>query len=298
MVELDWRPLVFVMMVALVMLIWVVGCTMLTESQNSRSNGTSTPYPRVTLTTGRMLLPISPTYLMPTTTVTVLSRTPTEQIPNLIGSPPTEIAPITPSYTATPTDNIALLNQPTCFENETGRTVCLGRVENMIDDALVRVGVNVNLFLLNGEQNSANTFIEQSVIFAGESAPYRVAFDTLWTAYAGVSANLISAEVSAEGEKIFAAVIVENSALVKVGGRTSVNATIFNPNEETIYLMQAVITLLDANGHVYGYRVLDLAGESLFAGETLPLSVEIMAQSTTAELSHIIYVEALNQLSY
>jgi hypothetical protein len=306
MAEFDWRPLIFALTMAVVMLIWVVGCTMLIESRSSRSSS-PTPYPRVTLTTGRMELPNVTTEITPNasaltnlrrTSANTPTRTPTINPPTpSVDSLTTNISQFVSQFTIIQPTRINLnAPPPTCFETEIGHTLCLGRINNTLSQAIARVGVNVRLFLAGGRQMNAAALIEQSIIPADASAPYRVAFDAAWEDYAGVAVNVTSAELVEVEDESFAAISVENAMLLLTGSRAVVEATLRNSTEAPLRLSRAVVTLIDSRGRVCGYRVVTLGDEVLAADASLPLQVELMVQSTSGShrsgLRHVIYVEA------
>jgi hypothetical protein len=170
----------------------------------------------------------------------------------------------------------------------------LGRINNTLSQAITRVGVNVRLFLAGGRQADSAALIEQSIIPADASAPYRVAFDAAWEDYAGVAVNVTSAELVED--ETFTAIRVENAVLLLTGSRAVVEATLRNSTEAPLRLSRAVVTLIDSRGRVCGYRVVTLGDEVLDVDASLPLQVELMAQSASGShrggLRHVIYIEA------
>jgi hypothetical protein len=202
------------------------------------------------------------------------------------GASPISVAPATPTPITLP------LEPPACYEMSTMSLLCLGRVVNTLDQPVERTAVIVQLLHADGTtllEQAAN--IEQALILPGQSAPYRVLFETGWEGYTGIVTVLRSADAAQKVDERFIAPRIENEQGVLENGRYIVSATIHNPDSLPAQGVRIVVTLYDNNQHVIGYRVMQL-GRSLPGGESLPIQVAVVPQIANTALTHTLYVEA------
>jgi LysM repeat protein len=217
--------------------------------------------------------------------------------------------PILP--TATP---LALaLDVPECYETPAGGIMCLGSIENTSDQAVERVTVFVQLLRPNGMVLAEQTTsLEQTIVPAGETAPYRALFDAEWEHFARAAVLLRSADTARQVEERFVALSIEGEGAEIVNGRYVVTATLRNPGPNNAVSPRVIATLYDVDGNISGYRVFEadaglLAGESLAVrvevtpnllaaslDENGPLTAELLATMLDAEagLRHTLYAEA------
>lgn len=314
----GWRPLV-----AVFVSVWVVGCS---ATHEEAPTVPPTIPPRVTLTVRIPITPLpldvlpipSPTtapFTSPTPLIYVLQPGDTLlsvarqfgvpiaalqaansglaphslQIGQAIVIPNPQFnpagSPIRPTATPLPLP----VFPPACYEMPTNRVVCLGRVQNHLQQPVGRVSVRVTLigkdggWLAEGEAG-----IEQSVIPPGQSAPYRILFQADWRDYAGAMVALRSAELIGT---TFVSPTVEDERGQWANGRYSLTALIRNSSPQAMRLHRALITLYNSAGQITGYRVVQL-NHVLPAGETLPLSAEVPPLTADRDLTHTLYIEA------
>ncbi|MBC7814222.1 MAG: DUF3426 domain-containing protein [Burkholderiales bacterium] len=188
--------------------------------------------------------------------------------------------PILP--TATP---LALgLDVPECYETPASGILCLGSVENTSDQPVERVTVFVQLLRPNGMVLAEQTTtLEQAIIPAGASAPYRALFDAEWEHFARAAVMLRSADTARQADVRFIALLIEDERAEIVNGRYVVTATLRNPGPNNADAPRVVLTLYDANGNISGYRVFE-AEEALMAGESLSVRVEVTPNLLAASL--------------
>lgn len=184
--------------------------------------------------------------------------------------------------TATP---LALgLDMPDCYETPASGILCLGSVENTSDQPVERVTVFVQLLRPNGMVLAEQTTtLEQTIIPAGASAPYRALFDADWEHFARAAILLRSADTARQVDERFVALLVEEESAEIVNGRYVVSATLRNPGPDNADAPRVVVTLYDTDGSVAGYRVFE-AEAVLLAGESLPVRVEVMPNLLAASL--------------
>lgn len=305
MAEIDWRPLIIALTMAIFMLIWIVGCTIITDTPDRRE---STTYPRVTLTAGRLTLAVLPTDSAPLSP-DVLHRT--REVDAARGSSPPRGDPaIAPSLTISEPQMVISptltmwMPPPLCAETAVGAIQCLGRVDNLHAQSIGEIVLTAHLNRTNGGAITEPITLDQAVIPPNSFAPYRVTFDAAWRDYAGVSVILDRA--SAQTRRPFVPPQLDDQLLLRVmDDRTSasgehylVTATIRNAETLVMRLERAVITLLDDSDRVRGYRVITFDDALLRGGDTLPLRAEIsvaldMDQTRLGDaIHHFVYVEA------
>lgn len=186
-----------------------------------------------------------------------------------------EIAPAI--VQASPTPLALLVQPPTCYDTRGGTILCLGIVENTQDIPAGRVMVEVRLLHSGSAQPLVEVAtIEQSLVLPGEIAPYRAAFDTLWSQFAGATAALLSADAALESQ--VHALTVEATEVFLENGLFDVRADLVNGSEFTLQPVRAVITLENESGAVIGYRVTALNGDHLPPGSRMSLEIEIVPQ--------------------
>ncbi|MBI5666380.1 MAG: LysM peptidoglycan-binding domain-containing protein [Chloroflexi bacterium] len=315
----GWRPLA-----AIFVSVWVVGCS--ATHDEAPTLPPSAP-PRVTLTVRVPITPpplIAQTIPTPTT-VPYTSPTPlvyvVQQGDTLLSVARQFGVPVTVLETAnpgldprslqigqmliipnpqfnsagspilpTPTPLPLPLFPPTCYDLPTNRIVCLGRVENPLRQPIGRVTVWVTLVDRDGLRLAeADAGVEQSVIPAGQSAPYRLLLQADWRDFGGATAALRSAE-PAKTASVYPA--IEDERGLWVNGRYSLSARLRNPSAQAMRLERAVLTLNNRAGQITGYRVVPLR-RILNAGETWLFTTDIQPLTTERDLTHTLFIEAV-----
>lgn len=320
----GWRPLVL----SVVISVWVVGCNIVSDASPSVS---PSPSPRVTLTVRQLVSPtpaVVPTrvVIQPATPVDVpppASATPFLYViqpdDTLLGiairfgievadleaaNPDVDARALQPGQSlvipgdtviamvATPLLPDLALPVPACYQTPAETVLCLGLVDNTLDYPLEQVAVDVELVTADGSSVATQQVeIEQSVIPAGSSAPYRALFDEETNDAVGARAWMTQAREAQGVDARFIMLDVEDDRLESVGGRYVISATLRNGNEEAAQDIRVIATLRDAAGNVLGYRVADVA-DNLDPGESAPIRLEIVTQPSGDTPSYSLYVEA------
>lgn len=201
-------------------------------------------------------------------------------------SSPISAAPATPTPLAMP------LDLPTCYETPAMSLLCLGHVANTLDQPVERAVVTVQLFQDDGTvllEKTAN--VEQTIIPAGHSAPYRVLFPSGWEGYGGIVVVLRSATSAQKVDERFIAPVIENERGALENGHYVVSATLRNADAQPAQALRVIVTLFGDNQQVVGYRVMQL-DSALPAGASLPIQIAVVPQVASEALSHTLYVEA------
>lgn len=281
----GWRPLMF----ALYFSVWIAGCI---ATQESAPIVTPTQLPQITLvirtpqqapTQAPLGLPV----------ITTLNPTVSPEGP----------APTDDNATAfiddlglrpTVTPLLLHLPEPICYETVEGGILCLGRVENTQTHPVQRVKVLLTVFQGDGAVlRRGEAVIEQRFLLAGDSAPYRVLFPagddhTLASHFGGLSVTLLRAEDALEAERSSDIQVMDEQADLHEG-RYTVQAQLRNTGADRAALIRVVLTVYDDDGHMVGYRTLELA--DLPVGETAPIAITVVPVVVDVPLHHTLHVE-------
>lgn len=261
--QIDWLPFLLVFCGVLLLLI---GCSALATRTPTSS---STQYPLITLT--------------------VYDQQALTDYP--LPTPP----PITaPRHAAVPSPSSGppglIVEPPTCYDTPNRGLLCLGVVRSRLTTPVEQIRVRVGLSTAaRGVQTIA---LEQRQIPAGGFAPYRALFRSVQDGHLAPYAELVSAEPAA-AHSLLPVVQDERGVLTHSEsgyGRYVVTAALYNPQQQPLTGLRAIVTLFDAEERVVGYRVQPL-GQPLLPGERRSIRVEVVPQVTNARLSHALTIE-------
>ena len=291
----GWRPLVVCAFIS----VWVVGCNIVTESAPSLS---PTPSPRVTLTVRQIAPPTGTASPSPVGDVALRFGVDVNSLeaanprldPGALQPGQTLVIPPAPGGTSTPTATPPALTlaPPTCYETPVDGILCLGAVDNSLDHAIEQVQLLVQIVRADGGVIADQTVdVEQALIPAGQFAPYRAVFDASPRDFSRARAQLQRADPAPVPDTRFVPVSVENQSGHEENGRFVITASLHNQGIQAAQAIRLVATLRDAAGRVIGYRVMR-AADSLAAGESIPMRVEIVPQIADAQPTYTLYVEA------
>ena len=282
----GWRPL----MLALYFSVWIAGCI---ATQQASPIETPTELPLITLvirtpqqtpTQAPLGLPI----------ITTLRPTVSPEGPAPTGYRETAFfggLNLRPTATPLPLH----LPEPICYETVDGGILCLGRVDNTQSHPVERVKMLVTLFQGNGEVlRSGEAVIEQHFLLAGDSAPYRVLFPagddhTLSDRFGGLTVTLLRAEDATQLVERAPGIQVTDERAEFTDGRYFAQAELLNVGPEEARIVRAVVTLYDDEGHMVGYRTVEI--HDLPAGETAPIAVTVVPVVVDIPLHHTLHVE-------
>lgn len=198
-----------------------------------------------------------------------------------------------PTSTPSPPTLPLPLEPPVCYDTPTGALLCLGRVTNAGPTPIEHVRVQVQLWRSDGAPlAAAETAAEQTLIPPGGFAPYGVVIAAPTAAYDHVTAVLLTADDAPQAERRFVLLRVEDERAERSAGRYAVSAVLHNPTPHAAGPARVVLTLLDADGRVTGYRV-TVTPVGIEPGARLPVWIDAVPQEggrTTT--SHALYAEA------
>lgn len=182
------------------------------------------------------------------------------------------------------------VDPPACYDLITGSLLCLGSVTNLLDQAVARTQVRIQL--LDGEGMilaETTTGVEQTVILPGQSAPYGVLFSRVPPEQITVRAESVRAVMAVSASVI--ALDVESEQVAVNGSRYRVAARIMNHTGIATQPPRLVLTVYDAEGRVAGFRVLTMAGGLEPGGQRI-VEIEASTQPGSGGLTHQLYAEA------
>ena len=276
----GWRQVILGLFIGIL----IIGCT---QTQGTLPNLSPTELPAVTLIVRTRVQ--SP----PATSIALPIVSTIQPIATLTAD--YQIATETDLYfTSTPIP--VLIPQPVCYETNNGGILCLGRVDNDHPYPLAQVVVLVEVYRADGMLlESREVAIEQRLIPAGESAPYRIyipADDTYLPAdaFGTVTVSLLHAERAEQIDEHFAVLIIDNQQVETNDGRSIVGADLYNPGPEDVHLARIVVTLYGDEEQVIGYRIIETG--MIPAGEVYSARIEITPMIDSALLHHTLYIEA------
>lgn len=180
---------------------------------------------------------------------------------------------------------------PDCHDLITGSLLCLGQVVNLHDAPVTDVQVRVRLVDAGGALLAEKTArIEQAVIPPGQSAPYSAMFQVAGEVHA--QAALLTAAPVTAGDWVLLDVIEPQTETTK--GRCRIRAMLQNTTGTTTGPPRLVLTLLDDEGRVVGFRIVT-GTAGLEPDAQQPIELEAMAAVTSAPATCRLHAEALQR---
>lgn len=210
-------------------------------------------------------------------------------------------APASAGGTAAPgpqPDMLALaVSLPDCYQTRAGGIICLGRIDNETDSTAEGVSIDVRLVQTDGGLAAQDvSAIEQMLIPPQGFAPYHALFDVPWSLYQSMglqpAAALLSANAGPATEARYAAPTLRDIVTRAEEGRFILSAIVVNSETGPVTAVRVVVTLLDEDGRVIGYRVSAFAGRVLAPGEETPVYVEVVPAAPAAIADYHVYAEA------
>lgn len=172
----------------------------------------------------------------------------------------------------------------------------MGAVENPLSETVVRTVVQVEVIWIDDEPgHRREAVVEQRLIRAGESAPYRALFypdeshQYLSERFGAAGAILLRAESVEDSSDDILLLTVEDEQVALVNGRYVVTAQISNPAPVALESARVVVTVYDEAERVTGYRIAETP--PLAAGGTTSVQLEVMPQHTGGPFRHTIHAE-------
>jgi hypothetical protein len=187
-----------------------------------------------------------------------------------------------------------VVDMPNCSVTLVNSLMCLGLIHNT--QAYAVGNIRIRLQLIGPQQQvvaEKYTSIHQMLLLPGEAAP----FSALFPAEAApvdyhVTALLESALANPPLQQQVLALVVEDAHQHFASGYFDFSATIHNPTDQSTAPVSLILTLLDANQQVIGYRYATTP-TGLAPGERLPVALRVLSQTRQAPAAYRFTYEAL-----
>lgn len=182
-----------------------------------------------------------------------------------------------PTTTVEPPGSIPIeVESPTCYNSPVGKT-CLGRIWNRTQHEITNLALSVST-----ATNRQMTFaISQQLIATGDFAPFHLAIAENYPV------NDLTAQIthsSTNAGNFTELAIRQHSGQLNTAGRFAIHAILQNDSYSYVDHVQVVLTLLDEQNAIIGYRISELE-------EILPPQAE---REIAIEIIPLIEVEAPN----
>ena len=275
----GWRPVSIVICIC----VWIVGCT----DQHDEIAPTQTP----------TIIPEIRLLLRPTQ-ARISNDDPALPIVATMHPSETHIVDRTELASTLIPSNLPVyitVHPPTCYESAPGGVVCYGLVENSTGLTVGRVELGAYLIDPNGViLREEQVSLDQRIVLTGGFAPYRVLFsarDSLYLSeqFGGIAVELVGVtHVQDDRAQAILTVNMLNAGWDE--GRYRIRIRIQNSNADETTGARVVITLLDEQNRVTGYRIVDVDN----VNDSAELEVTIDTQVKSGALQVLLYAERLN----
>lgn len=187
-----------------------------------------------------------------------------------------------------------VVDAPTCSITLVNSLICLGLVHNT--QAYPVGNIRIRLQLIDAQQQVAAekyTSIDQTVLLPGQSAPFAALFQAApLTDHYHTVAVVESALANPANHQHLLMLIVEDESHQFASGHFDFSATLYNPTTQVTAPVRLILTLLDSNQQVIGYRYA-VTAVGLAPGERLPVAVRAVVPTRQAPASYRFTYEAL-----
>lgn len=187
----------------------------------------------------------------------------------------------------------AAVQTPTCYPTPQNAIICLGKITNTRAEPIGRVSLWAMMFNQQGRViQEQQVFVLQHVIYPGDFAPYRILFypqnnEDLIDQFGGISVVVHqSSPVSITPPPIE----VENQTGTQLEQHYLFSADVVNQSDTALEQARLVITLLDEQDHVIGFRLVEIG--RLSPNERKPVEIIISPVVPTSWIRHVIHIEA------
>jgi hypothetical protein len=222
--------------------------------------------------------------------------------------PPSLTPAIRPLHTPTPYITLEagsfpyalylMLSGTACYETPVGSLLCMGQIHNRATVPVDRVHVEVQLLAQDGTPLVTREItLAQNWIPAGGSGPYRVLFETIPNGYAGVYAYVKGGEIAYTAQYLYANLVTRQIGGTFTNGQYQVTLSICNYSTVPVTDINVLVTLLDADHQVTGFRQMALGNEHLLApGESISLTIKVIPQGMNT-VSFTAFADGLLQMN-
>jgi hypothetical protein len=169
---------------------------------------------------------------------------------------------------------------PTCYETTAGSLLCLGQIQNSLAIPLEQIMIRVYLVTADGTGLlHRDIAIACSLLMPDHKSPYGVIFESIPEGTAGAVAVVINA-LEASPHSIYGLLeagkmkIEQQDSLYRISGQIS------NRQITTLTELSLVVTLLDENNRITGFRQYRWPSTvKLNTSESISFSIEVIPQT-------------------
>jgi hypothetical protein len=176
------------------------------------------------------------------------------------------------------------IDPPVCYETPVGSVWCFGLVHNTSNMVLEQVTIRVYLVTVEGQALAErDTNPALAILSVNSRSPYGVLFDRMPERAAGPVAVLVNAvPLTPEKQTRLAKVAVSDLAYDNNDGVYSVNALLTNADQQALRDIDIIVTLLDEQDHVTGFRKQRLT-HALQSGQSVPFKLDAIPQGRSTQ---------------
>lgn len=239
------------------------------------------PYPNPT--------PTLPPTLYPPVTLTIY-------LPEFVSTLSPQSTPSATILPPAPSFEDVLVQPPACYPLPPDQITCLGIIRNGLSEAIG----DISLQIVQVDQSTTQVkrdiiLLEQRIIAAGQSAPYRIQFADTSTEASELQVGLESANIVEDTRLPLLVSNIRGDYVVEDNIYT-LSAAIINPTALDAERVRVVITLENENKKLIAYRVLDISA-GILSGESDSINVTLTPREATSTIRYHVTVEAFASAS-
>jgi hypothetical protein len=163
----------------------------------------------------------------------------------------------------------AVLDAPRCYDTPSNDLMCLGLLRNSTDHLWKTISISAQL-----ATKSQRVMLEQTYLLPGHSAPYRVLWPSDEVHEEDADVLIAAPHAQSVTDTVIEIPVQEIGGLWLGQTRYQVRGILQNFTDLTLNHGQIIVTLLDEEGAVVGYRLSDLS--PLSAGASAPISIDLV----------------------
>jgi hypothetical protein len=142
---------------------------------------------------------------------------------------------------------------PRCYDTPSADLMCLGQIKNKTD----QLWKNISL-IVQFQDRSQRISLEQSYVLPGQTAPYRVLWSSPDMREEDAALTLLPPQIRTVTEDVFEIPTHDVVGFWLSKSRYRVRGMLHNPYDFSFKQGQIVVTLLNEEGALVGYRLRDL----------------------------------------
>ena len=273
----GWRSIALLMCLS----VWVVSCTDLDESTPPLTP-TNTPI-ETSIPSILHYIPPDPDPALPVVVTPDDSRPPLNVVATLIG------VSVTPDHPLTPTTT-------TCYDLASGGILCLGQLTNPNTFPVTDIRLLTQLYDRDADllRERVHTLAQRSIL-PGTTATFRVIFPPEDVLYLGERFGAVRTTVVSNANDTNPLVINLPTTVDRITyteeSQVTVTLRVSRTTSQPLRLLRLHISLVDPDGRVTAYRIVELTAAVPAPGEALTTSHTLTTQLIDPALTAIVVAE-------